>query len=68
MPKGDSLNTPATAYWHQGYGRINHDGVEVVPFLTQETTRRVAALAARNGFASRVIRIGDLWAYLEEEE
>jgi hypothetical protein len=43
-----SKNPKASKFWHQGYGVVTRNSVAVVPFLHQDTARRVAAQATRN--------------------
>jgi len=70
--KGSGSNTPATKYWHQGFGVIRQGGLDIVPFILRETAERIAAQATRNTkIGTRVIAIDDgTWGYarLFEEE
>jgi hypothetical protein len=61
-------NIEARRFWHQGFGTIKHQGLNVVPFCREETARRIADQAARElEIVTIVFPIGELWAYREED-
>jgi len=50
--------------WDQGFGTIRVGTVEVVPFLTEETCRRIAANATEaTGLVVLIMTYGGMWVY-----
>lgn len=64
-------NIPAYRYWEQGYGTITIYGRRVVPFLSEETCRRIARNAEREMKEPMDVRNPpgtDLWVYRPVDE
>jgi|tagenome__1003787_1003787.scaffolds.fasta_scaffold20988564_15 hypothetical protein len=60
-------NTSSRTRWHQGYGVIVSGRLGPrVPFIKEDTARRIAASAAMAGFPSGVVRDHSIggWAFL----
>lgn len=62
-------NIPAFRYWERGFGTITVYGRRVVPFMQEETCRRIAALAeAEMEEPMDVRKTNDVWVYRPVDE